>query len=145
MNNGNELVREFHEKFGHPIDSIPNIGTVELRMLRATLLLEEVLEFIAACGLTIYKDEDGYHVTEDKLGEVDIVEMADALGDIRYVTDGANLVFGFPQEKILVEIHESNMSKLGVDGKPIVRADGKILKGPNYFKPNIRNILQGEI
>jgi predicted HAD superfamily Cof-like phosphohydrolase len=73
----------------------------------------------------------------------DMIEAADALGDIRYITDGGNLISGFPGEAILAEIHRSNMSKLLDDGTVLRREDGKILKGPNYFKPDIKRVLFG--
>lgn len=139
------VVKEFHEVFNHPIADKPTVGTAEMRILRAKLLLEEVLEFIEASGLLWIHNPDSpvldIDIISEPTSEPDIVEMADALGDIRYVTDGANLVFGFPQNAILNEIHASNMSKLGEDGKPIYREDGKVMKGPKYFKPNIAKIL----
>jgi len=134
------LVREFHEKFGHPIAQNVNAGTEKLRRLRVNLILEEAIEFANACGYHVYVTDGNVSLTS-AWDEPNLVEMADGLGDLRYVIDGANLVFGFPQVAILQEIHNSNMSKLGTDGKPILREDGKVLKGPNYFKPNIAAIL----
>ena len=138
-------VKEFHKAFGHPVETVPTLGSVELRMLRTKLLIEEVLELATALGLNVVCNViDGVsHVAieENKNLVPDIVEVADALGDIRYVTDGANLCFGLPAEEILNEIHRSNMSKLGENGKPIYREDGKVLKGPNYFKPNVAKII----
>lgn len=134
------LVREFHEKFGHPIAQNINVGTEELRRLRVNLILEEAIEFAMACGYCVDVNNGEVELVK-AIAEPNLVEMADGLGDLRYVVDGANLVFGFPQVAILQEIHNSNMSKLGADGKPILREDGKILKGPNYFKPNIAAIL----
>jgi predicted HAD superfamily Cof-like phosphohydrolase len=140
-------VREFHEAFDHPIEITPTVPPIELRVLRVRLLLEELLEFADAAGVdvAVWKS-NGTHcsacTTNPDSIECDLVECADALGDIRYVVDGSNLVFGFPGEAILSEIHRSNMSKLGEDGKPVKREDGKILKGPNYSKPNIATILK---
>lgn len=79
----------------------------------------------------------------DVTDTVDLIEAADALGDLDYVVQGSNISFGFPSEAILEEIHASNMSKLGEDGKPIYREDAKVLKGPNYFKPNIARVMGG--
>lgn len=85
--------------------------------------------------------------TEEYLEAVknnDIVEIADALGDQLYILCGTILKHGM-QDKIVEvfeEIHRSNMSKLGADGKPIYREDGKVLKGKNYFRPNIKNIIE---
>jgi predicted HAD superfamily Cof-like phosphohydrolase len=72
------------------------------------------------------------------------VEVADALGDQLYIIYGTILKHGLQNkiEEVFKEIHRSNMSKLGADGKPIYREDGKILKGPEYFKPNIKKILE---
>ena len=72
----------------------------------------------------------------------DIVEVADALTDILYVTYGAAHAFGIDIDKCFDEVQRSNMSKLGEDGKPIYREDGKVQKGPNYFKPDLKKILQ---
>jgi len=132
-------VREFHEAFGHPVEMQPTPRTQELRKLRCNLLLEEVMEFCAACGFSVEARLIG-----EGNNPPNLLEMADALGDIRYVTDGANLVFGLPGEKILRAIHRSNMSKLGEDGKPIYREDGKVLKGPHYLPPTeeIASILE---
>lgn len=118
------MVREFHEVFGAHISSTPNMGTFELRGLRWELLSEETQEF--------------YHA----VGHSDIVETADALADIVYVAYGAAISFGIDLDAVLQEVHESNMSKLDEDGEPIYRADGKVLKGVNYFKPNILRVLK---
>lgn len=139
------LVEEFHKAFGHPVETAPTLGNVNLRILRTKLLVEEVLELATAFGLNVVCNViDGVQhvaIEENKNLVPNIVEIADGLGDIRYVTDGANLCFGLPAEEILAEIHRSNMSKLGEDGKPIYREDGKVLKGPNYFGPDIAKII----
>jgi len=141
-------VAEFHEKFGHPIAQHPNTGNPELRALRARMILEEVLEFCEAAGLRVEvfprHDIKAHKWLHDARVEpvpgqtLDIVEMADALGDVDYLVSGSALVFGFPHCEIMEAIHASNMSKLGEDGKPIYREDGKVMKGPNYFKPQAR-------
>jgi len=76
----------------------------------------------------------------------DLVEVADALGDMLYILCGTILEHGMQHkiEEVFNEIQRSNMSKLGADGKPIYREDGKVMKGPSYFKPNIESILNGE-
>lgn len=149
------LVAQFHKAFAHPIASSVNAGDKALRRLRLALLLEEVGELAVALGVpcsldvTFVGNSDELQAVattapdEDCLDndKVNMTEAADALGDIDYVTQGANLVFGLPAEAITAEIHRSNMSKLGEDGKPIYRADGKILKGPNYFGPKIDHVL----
>jgi predicted HAD superfamily Cof-like phosphohydrolase len=130
-------VVEFHEAFGAPVAWSPQVPSVERRKLRCELLVEEVREFCEASGF--YFEYSGLDSTPV---EPNLIEAADALADIRYVTDGAALEWGIPLEKCLREVHRSNMSKLGEDGKPILRADGKILKGPNFTLPPIEEILE---
>ena len=72
----------------------------------------------------------------------DITEIADALTDILYVTYGAGTAFGIDLDKCFEEVHDSNMSKLGPDGKPIYNESGKVMKGPNYFKPDLSKLLK---
>lgn len=142
-------VVEFHETFGHPVAWSPAVPPVETRILRAKLLLEEVLEFVEASGLCVWFDgtkleepERRFDVRVAQMPVVpDLVAAADALADIRYVTDGAALVWGIPLEKCLREVHRSNMSKLGEDGKPLLREDGKVLKGPNFTLPQLGHLL----
>jgi predicted HAD superfamily Cof-like phosphohydrolase len=116
-----DQVAAFHRAFGHPIAAAP---TVQARKaLRVELIREEFKEF------------------QDAVAVNDIVGIADALGDLAYVIAGAALEFGIPLEEVIEEIHRANMSKLGADGKPITRADGKSLKGPNYTPPDIAGVL----
>ena len=98
----------------------------EIKELRFKLMEEENLEYLKATK------------------ENDIVEIADALGDMLYILCGTIISHGLQNkiEEIFQEIQNSNMSKLGDNGKPIYRDDGKVLKGPNYFKPDIRKILK---
>lgn len=132
-------VVEFHEAFGAPIAWSPSIPDFERRKLRVKLLLEEVMEFAEASGVEISCCPE---VCQDPLSEgLNLTDAADALADIRYVTDGAALEWGIPLEKCLAEVHRSNMSKLGADGRPILRADGKVLKGPNFTLPDLEAIL----
>lgn len=111
-----DQVREFHASFGHPIRNTPYLLDDKLNNLRVSLLSEEVQEL------------------RDALAGHNKKEVLDALLDIQYVLDGAFLALGFWRAKhdAFAAVHKSNMSKLGQDGKPIVREDGKILKGPNY-------------
>lgn len=144
-----DQVRQFHLAFGHPVASGLDVGTPELRILRVKLIAEELQEFARACGVSLILSCDPRKPESTDFLEAihredcspNLVEMADALGDIDYVTQGANLVFGIPAAAVMNEIQGSNMSKLGEDGKPLYREDGKILKGPNYFKPNIAKAL----
>lgn len=115
-------VRKFHKKFGVKSSPVPDLGSFELQDLRLSLVEEEVMELREA----IYSD--------------DLVEVADALGDILYVVYGAADVFGIPLDKVVKEIHRSNMSKLE-NGKPIYREDGKVLKGSKFFPPNLSRVL----
>ncbi len=122
-------VEQFHDAFkiGNNYEPTTELSKEEIE-LRFRLLAEENEEYLEAA----------------KNG--DMVEVADALGDLLYILCGTILKHGM-QDKILEvfeEIQASNMSKLGEDGEPIYREDGKVLKGPNYFKPNIKKILENE-
>jgi predicted HAD superfamily Cof-like phosphohydrolase len=121
-------VREFHESYGLPVAQGPNIDNDKVNGLRIELIREELEELTAA------------------LAARDLTEVLDALTDLQYVLDGAYLSFGLQglKETAFIEVHRSNMSKLGADGKPVVREnDGKILKGPNYTPPDIQSIVEG--
>lgn len=121
-----EAVAEFHEAFGVVNNYEPTTDiSSDQKQLRHDLMQEENKEYFEA------------------VQNNDLVEVADALGDQLYILCGTILKHGL-QDKIgaiFEEIHRSNMSKLGEDGKPIYREDGKVLKGPSYFKPNIANYL----
>ncbi|MFD2568777.1 pyrophosphohydrolase domain-containing protein [Pseudotenacibaculum haliotis] len=121
-----DAVHEFHTAFGLGIKNEPtaNIGE-ERNLLRFNLMKEENEEYFEAANNN------------------DLVEVADALGDMLYILAGTIIEHGMQHKIVEVfdEIQRSNMSKLGEDGKPIYREDGKVLKGPNYFKPNIEAIL----
>ena len=132
---------EFHEAFGAPVAWNPTIPPADRRKLRCTLLLEEVIEFCNASGFDVEVSRDGVSLPPNGQPP-NLVLAADGLGDCRVIIDGGNLEWGFPGEKILREIHRSNMSKLGEDGRPILREDGKILKGPHFTLPQIDNILE---
>ena len=119
-------VREFHDAFKIPNSDRPNASLTEDEvMLRYRLMAEENDEYLEAA----------------KAG--DMVEIADALGDQLYILCGTILRHGMHDviEEVFKEIQSSNMSKLGADGKPIYREDGKVMKGPNYFKPNIKGAM----
>lgn len=122
-----DSVKLFHKKFNidylnEPTANIPE----EIKQLRFKLMEEENLEYLKATR------------------ENDLVEIADALGDMLYILCGTIISHGLQNkiEEIFQEIQSSNMSKLGKNGKAIFREDGKVLKGPNYFKPDIRKILK---
>lgn len=122
-------VEKFHDTFGIPNEYTP-IAEVskEIIALRHRLMAEENEEYLEAAQAG------------------DNVEVADALGDMMYILCGTILSHGMQHiiEDVFEEIQSSNMSKLGADGKPIYRADGKVMKGPSYFKPNIKAILERE-
>ena len=119
-------VGTFMKTFGQDIKTNPEIPDAETVNLRIELIAEELEELWDAC--------------EKK----DIVEIADALTDILYVTYGAGHAFGIDLDKCFKEVQRSNMSKLGEDGKPIYRDDGKVMKGPNYSEPNLKKVLLSE-
>ena len=120
-------VAEFHDVFQIVNEQSPKVDVgAEVYMLRYNLMKEENEEYIAACR------------------QGDLVEVADALGDQLYILCGTILKHGLQNkiEEVFDEIQRSNMSKLDSNGKPLFRDDGKILKGENYFKPNIKEILE---
>ena len=121
-------VKEFHKAFKLDYLEIPkaNLG-VDKNKLRFNLMKEENEEYFEAANNN------------------DMVEVADALGDMLYILCGTIIEHGMQHkiDEIFSEIQNSNMSKLGADGNPIYREDGKVLKGPNYFKPNIKGVLEG--
>ncbi|MCC6597358.1 MAG: nucleoside triphosphate pyrophosphohydrolase family protein [Alphaproteobacteria bacterium] len=122
-----EQVQEFHETYGLPVESTPKINDAKTNALRINLLAEELDEL------------------KEALEQGDIVEVLDALTDLQYVLDGAYLSFGLHAVKQTAfnEVHRSNMSKLGADGKPIRRPeDGKVLKGPDYFEPDLGQFIE---
>lgn len=121
-----EAVEKFHNAFGQENGKVPRLLNKEDSELRFRLMAEENEEYLEAAE----KD--------------DLVEIADALGDQMYILCGTILKHGMQHiiEKVFDEIQASNMSKLGEDGKPILRADGKILKGPGFFKPNLKQFFK---
>ncbi len=130
MNKKIKAVQDFHEAFGLGVRHEPVASLSEEKLqLRFNLMAEENEEYLEAA-------RNG-----------DIIEVADALGDMLYILCGTILEHGmqYKIEEVFEEIQRSNMSKLGQDGKPIYREDGKVMKGPNYFKPNIEEILRKAI
>tara|TARA_B100000963_G_scaffold161621_1_gene140529 strand:+ start:1342 stop:1734 length:393 start_codon:yes stop_codon:yes gene_type:complete len=125
----NELnsVAKFHDAFGIESADSPSVNIPEQTiLLRYNLMKEENKEYFEAAQKN------------------DLIEVADALGDMLYILCGTILSHGMQHKisEVFDEIQRSNMSKLGPDGKPIYREDGKVLKGPNYFKPDIAAILE---
>ena len=118
-----ELVEDFMEAMGQEVNAVPSFPEEEIQRLRLDLIEEELDEL--------------HYAIDNK----DMVEIADALGDLLYVVYGAGHAFGIDLDECFKEIHASNMSKLGPDGKPIKREDGKVLKPDTYFPPDLKSIL----
>lgn len=117
-------VGKFMKAFGQEVYSKLNWPDRKTRKLRVDLIEEELSEL------------------KDAMLKRDQVEIADALTDLLYVVYGSGHTFGINLDKTFKEVHKSNMSKLGEDGKPIYREDGKVLKGPNFFEPNLKKIIE---
>ncbi len=118
-----EKVGKFMETFGQEIKSKSSLSSEKINSLRVSLIEEELEELKQA------------------IREKNLLEVADALTDLLYVTYGAGHAFGINLDKCFDEVQKSNMSKLGLDGKPIYSDKGKVLKGPKYFKPNLSHFL----
>ena len=118
-----EKVGIFMKTFGQEVKTKAGLSNEKINSLRKSLISEELEELKKA------------------ILDNDITEVADALTDILYVTYGAGHAFGINLDKCFNEVQESNMSKLGSDGKPIYNESGKVMKGPNYFKPDLSKFL----
>ena len=118
-----EKVGEFMKTFGQEVKSKSSLSSDKINILRINLIEEELDELKQA------------------INQKNLLEVADALTDILYVTYGAGHAFGINLDKCFEEVQNSNMSKLGDDGKPIYNEQGKVLKGPNYFKPDLSKFL----
>ena len=119
-----EKVGLFMKTFGQEVKTSAGLSNDKINFLRISLINEELEELKAA------------------ISNNDIVEVADALTDILYVTYGAGHSFGIDLDKCFNEVQESNMSKLSSNGKPIYNERGKVMKGPNYFKPDLTKFLK---
>ena len=117
-------VRIFMKTYGQEIKSNPKFPEENIVQLRYDLIKEELNEL-----KTAFKQKN-------------LLEVADALTDILYVTYGAGLAFGIDLDKCFAEVQKSNMSKLGNDGKPIYNEHGKVMKGPNYSQPNLKQFIK---
>ena len=136
-----EMVEAFHRAMELPVREHPEMPSDAERLLRCRLLLEEVEEFIAASGCYIGISSDGQRfVGVDPRVKPDLVAMAHENADVRVITHGTDLYMGSPHA-VLGEVMAANRSKLGADGRPVLRADGKIMKGPNYRPPDVAGIL----
>ena len=119
-----QKVKNFMETFGQEVKSRPSFSSKKINKLRYNLIKEELDEFKQA------------------IDNNDLLEVADALTDILYVTYGAGHAFGINLDACFEEVQNSNMSKLGNDGKPIYNDQGKVMKGPNYFKPDLSKFIK---
>ena len=119
-----QKVKTFMEIFGQEVKSKPSFSSEKINDLRYNLIKEELAEF------------------KEAIDKKDLLEVADALTDLLYVTYGAGHAFGINLDDCFNEVQNSNMSKLGIDGKPIYNDAGKVMKGPNYFKPNLSKFVK---
>ena len=117
-------VGTFMKTFGQEVKNKPSFSTDKINKLRLDLIKEELIE-----------------LTEAMINK-DLLEVADALTDILYVTYGAGHAFGIDLDKCFEEVQNSNMSKLDYNGRPIYNDKGKVMKGPNYFKPDLRKFIK---
>ena len=117
-------VKKFMETFGQEVKTKAGFPSDKILKLRYDLIKEELDEF------------------EQAIKEKNLKEIADSLTDILYVTYGAGHAFGIDLDKCFDEVQRSNMSKLGEDGKPIYNEYGKVMKGPNYFEPNLKKFIE---
>ena len=122
MTNFNK-VGVFMKTFGQEVKNKPSFSTEKINQLRISLIQEELDEL------------------KEAMAKNDLLEVADALTDLLYVTYGAGHAFGIDLDKCFNEVQNSNMSKLGEDGKPIYNEFGKVMKGPNYFKPDLSKFV----
>ena len=118
-----DKVGTFMKTFGQEVKTKPSFNTDKINKLRLDLIKEELTELTEA------------------MNNKDLLEVADALTDILYVTYGAGHAFGINLDKCFDEVQNSNMSKLDENGKPIYNEHGKVMKGPNYFKPNLSKFV----
>ena len=119
-----EKVGNFMKTFGQEVKEKSSLSSEKINKLRIDLIEEELEELKSA------------------MNNKDLLEVADALTDILYVTYGAGHAFGIDLDKCFEEVQNSNMSKLGEDGKPIYNEAGKVMKGPNYFKPDLSKFVK---
>ena len=119
-----QKVKTFMQTFGQEVKSKPSFSTEKINELRYNLIKEELEELKQA------------------IVNKDLLEVADALTDILYVTYGAGHAFGIDLDSCFEEVQNSNMSKLGDDGKPIYNDVGKVMKGPNYYKPDLSKFVK---
>ena len=131
-----DVVREFHKAFDHPIDVDADDNLLILRNKLIYEEYEELKDELAAALVDIQ--------TEGKITVKTKARILKELADLQYVVSGLAVALGLPLQVAFTRVHRSNMSKLGEDGKPILREDGKILKGPNYAPPDMEGLFEEE-
>jgi len=119
-----EKVGSFMKTFGQEVKTKSGLSTEKINKLRVSLINEELEEF------------------KEAIKNNDLKEAADALTDILYVAYGAGYAYGIDLDKCFKEVQRANMSKLGEDGKPIYNEKGKVMKGPNYLEPNLKQFVE---
>lgn len=133
-----QQVRYFHEAFGMPVVGHPRVPSDERVALRLRLIDEEYQEVRSELTNILEKQRYGHTVDDPNRR---LADLAKELSDLVYVIQGCALEFGLDLDRAIAIVHASNMSKLGADGKPIRRADGKVLKGPNYRAPDLSELV----
>ncbi len=144
-----DQVREFHQVFGAHIENFPTVPPEDIRAVRARLLVEECAEVVAEI---LAGHPDRSQLTAEMCDQfadrsfpidrmADPAKVARELADLVYVAAGAAVNWGVPLDAAVTEVHRSNMAKLGPDGKPILRADGKVLKPPGWTPPDVAGVL----
>lgn len=128
-----EMVEEFHKTYGVAVNQPFNYDLVILREDLINEELDEVFNETGTAEVINYQEGTFDWVPEN----IDRKKLTKELADLMYVTIGTAITFGLPLEEVFAEVHKSNMSKLGEDGKPVYREDGKVLKGPNYKEPDL--------
>lgn len=144
--NPEALVKEFHRVYEAPVNTgIPTVDFERVHM-RMNLIAEEYAELVGAIyGIQARQKLEDFLKTLPDDNNRDLVEAADALADMVYVIYGMALESGINLPAVLQQVQASNLSKLGEDGKPIRREDGKILKGPKFFPPNVKKALENRV
>lgn len=133
MNPYERKVRDFHIAFGIDVDKPIS---AELLAFRKKLIEEEIAELYAEIDKGMAEIESGGKIARETLANL-MKETA----DVQYIVSGLNVTFGLPADQVFDRVHDSNMSKLGDDGKPVRRDDGKVMKGPNYHPPTLVDLV----
>jgi len=145
-------VMEFHRVYDQPIGRVPAVPDDKTIALRVSLIGEEFCEMLDAIYPDTASQNGEIKIIRDQiqrllvLGKpnVDLPELVDAWADLDYVVEGSRLMFGVNGEPVAAEVQRSNLSKLGADGKPVRREDGKVMKGPNFTPPDISACLKAQ-